>query len=174
KLDGEAVGDPLAVARLQRLLGKAFYGLGDADKAIPLLVKARATFAEHLGADDLDTIQTMDHLALAYTAVNRNDQALPLHLEALRLAKAKYPDSQATFTVMHNLASGYRSANKPDMAITLLEETLKLRTATLGRDDEHTLQTMNNLGLLYVETRKLDLALPLLEETIRLRKARHG
>jgi tetratricopeptide (TPR) repeat protein len=174
KLDGEAVGDPLAVARLQRLLGKALYGLGDAEKAISLFVKARATFAEHVGADHLDTIQTMDHLALAYTAVRRNDQALALHLEAMRLARAKFPDSEATLSVMHNLASGYHSAGKLELAIPLSEETLKRRRATLGDDDEHTLQTMNNLGLLYVEVRKLDLAIPMLEETVRLRKARLG
>ncbi|HTK77384.1 MAG TPA: serine/threonine-protein kinase [Gemmataceae bacterium] len=174
KLDGEAVGDPLTVARLQRLLGDALYGLGDAEKAIPLFVKARATFTERRGADHLDTIQTMDHLALAYTALGRSKEALALHLEATGLAKAKYPDSQATLSVMHNLAWDYYSAGKSELAIPLLEETLKRRQVTLGPDDVRTLETMNALGLLYVESRKLDVALPLLDETVRLRKARLG
>jgi serine/threonine protein kinase len=175
KLDAEAVGDPVAVARLQLILGKSLYGLGYAAQAIPLFANARATFAAQLGPDHTETLNTMDHLALAYTAVNQNELALPLHEESLRLAKARYgPDSQATLMIMHNLASGYRGANKLDLAIPLLEETLKHRKATLGVDNPHTLQTMNNLGLLYVEAHKLDLAIPMLEETVRLRRARWG
>ena len=44
EIEGEAIGDPLAVALMQRTLGWSQLSLGYADRAIPLFTKARATF----------------------------------------------------------------------------------------------------------------------------------
>ena len=43
QIEGEATGDPLAVARMQLILGESQAGLGYAEKAIALFTKARAT-----------------------------------------------------------------------------------------------------------------------------------
>ena len=44
EIEGEATGDPLAVARMQMTLGESQLGLGYPEKAIALFTKARATF----------------------------------------------------------------------------------------------------------------------------------
>jgi hypothetical protein len=49
QLDAEAVGDPLAVARLQTILGNTLRELGNAAKAVEVLEKARATRERELG-----------------------------------------------------------------------------------------------------------------------------
>ena len=51
EIEGEATGDPLAVARMQMTLGRSQLGLGYPDRAIALFTKARATFAAGLGPD---------------------------------------------------------------------------------------------------------------------------
>ena len=51
ELEGEAVGDPLVVARLQDRLGRTYLGLGHAAKAEALFTKAVATRQAELGAD---------------------------------------------------------------------------------------------------------------------------
>jgi hypothetical protein len=49
QLKGEAVGDPLVVARLQATLGTSLAGLGYPDKARDLFREARQTFTAVLG-----------------------------------------------------------------------------------------------------------------------------
>ena len=44
EIEGEATGDPLAVARMQMTLGRSQLGLGYPERAIALFTKARATF----------------------------------------------------------------------------------------------------------------------------------
>jgi hypothetical protein len=175
QLDEEAVGDPTAVARLQRRLAKSLQGLGYPGKAVPLYLKARATLTARLGPDNAETIGTMGNLALAYRSLGKLDLALPLQREAYNLALARFGvEDPNTLLCMHNLAACYVSAKKLDLAIPLLEETLKLRKAKLGPDDPETLLTMNGLGLAYQTAGKLNLAIPLLEETLQRSRARLG
>jgi serine/threonine protein kinase len=68
EIEGEATGDPRAVARMQMTLGRSQLGLGYADRAIGLFTKARATLAAELGPDHPDTLAVMNNLALSSTS----------------------------------------------------------------------------------------------------------
>ena len=147
EIEGEATGDPLAVARMQITLGRSQRGLGYPDRAIVLLTKARATFAAVLGPDHPDTLTSMHTLATNYAAAGQNDRALKLGEEALTLVKAKLgPDHPDTLASMHNLAASYHVAGRYDRAIQLYEETLALRKAKLGPDHPDTLASMGSLA----------------------------
>jgi serine/threonine protein kinase len=175
QLDGEAVGDPLAVAKLQMTLGESQLGLGYAEKAIALFKRALETYTARLGPDHPNTLNSMDNLATAYQAAGKLDLALPLFVEALKLTKAKLgPDHPDTLTSLNNLAGAYQDAGKLDLALPLFVETLKLTKAKLGPDHPDTLGSMNNLATAYQAAGKLDLALPLQEETLKLMKAKLG
>jgi serine/threonine-protein kinase len=63
QLEGEAVGDPLAVARLQDLLGNSLRELGHLDQAEGVLRKARATREQLLGPDHPDTLNSLAELS---------------------------------------------------------------------------------------------------------------
>ena len=175
QLDGEVIGDPLTVARMQMILGESQSGLGYAQKAILLLIKARTTFTAQLGADHPDTLTSMNELAWGYQAAGKLDLALPLYEETLKRRQAKLgPDHPGTLQSMNNLALGYEGARKLDLALPLYEETLKRRTAKLGPDHIDTLQSMGNLALGYQDAGQRDLALPLFAETLERRKAKVG
>ncbi len=172
QLEGDVIGDPLTVARMQVILGESQVGLGYAQKAILLFMKARTTFTAQLGADHPDTLTSMNELAWGYQAAGKLDLALPLYEETLKRRTAKLgPDHLDTLQSMNNLALGYEGARKLDLALPLYEETLKRRTAKLGPDHLDTLQSMGNLALGYQDAGKLDLALPLFEETLTRRRA---
>jgi serine/threonine protein kinase len=79
EIEGEATGDPLAVARMQMTLGRSQRSLGYPDRAIVLLTKARATFAAALGPDHADTLASMNILANSYQNAGQNDRAIELH-----------------------------------------------------------------------------------------------
>jgi eukaryotic-like serine/threonine-protein kinase len=106
EIEGEATGDPLAVARMQMILGSSQLGLGYADRAIRLFTRARATFATRLGPEHPDTLMSMNNLAISYNHAGQNERALELNEETLALRKAKLGlDHPDTLTSMNNLGT---------------------------------------------------------------------
>jgi serine/threonine protein kinase/tetratricopeptide (TPR) repeat protein len=175
EIEGEATGDPLAVARMQMTLGASQLGLGYPDRAIVLFTKARATFAAALGHDHRDTLQSMNNLALTYFYAGQNDRAMSLFDETLTLLRAKLgPEHPDTLTSMNNLANCYDAAGQNERALKLREETLALQKAKLGPDHPDTLMSMGNLANSYLNDGQNDRAMKLCEETLALQKARLG
>jgi eukaryotic-like serine/threonine-protein kinase len=175
QLEGEVIGDPLAVARMQLILGESQLGLGDDPKAILLFTKARTTFTAERGADHPDTLTSTNYLALGYLNAGKFDLALPLFEETRNRRQATLGlDHLDTLKSMNNLAQGYQAKGRLDLALPLFEETLERLAAKIGPDDLNTLKIMNNLGMGFLNTGKLDLALPLLKETLERRKAKLG
>jgi eukaryotic-like serine/threonine-protein kinase len=175
EIEGEATGDPLAVARMQMTLGTSQLALGYPDRAISLFTKARATFTAELGPDHPDTLTSMYHLAISYRDAGQNDRALKLFEETLALQKAKLgPDHPDTLRSMAGLAISYAVAGQNDRALKLFEETLALQKAKLGPDHPDTLKSMNNLAISYAAVGRNDRAIKLREETLALQKAKFG
>jgi tetratricopeptide (TPR) repeat protein len=174
-LEGEAVGDPLAVAGLQDRLGRTLLSLGHPQESISLFVKAFETRKAQLGPDHADTLTCMNDLAVSYQDSGRIEQALPLYEDTVKLTKARLgPDHPATLTSMNNLALGYIGAGRMDLALPLLEETLRRRKTQLGAENIDTLASALNLADGYHDAGRLDRALPLYEETLQLNKAKLG
>jgi serine/threonine protein kinase len=175
QLEGESVGDPLAVAALQDRLGRSLLSLGFAPQAIPVFEKSLATRKAELGPDHSDTVTAMNNLAAGYRDAGRLDRALPLFEDVLRQREAKlgsgHPD---TLTNMGNLAIGYQDAGRLDRALPLFEDALRLSKAKLGPDHPETLTLMSNLATGYLDTGKYDRALPLLEDVLRQSEAKLG
>jgi serine/threonine protein kinase/tetratricopeptide (TPR) repeat protein len=174
-IEGEATGDPLAVARMQMTLGESQLGLGYADRAMPLFARARATFAAALGPDHPDTLSSMSNLAISYWAAGQNERALKLSEETLALRKAKLgPDHPDTLSSMNRLAASYRDAGQNERALKLYEETLALRKAKLGLDHSDTLLSMQNLANIYSDDGQNERAMKLFEETLELMRSKLG
>jgi serine/threonine protein kinase len=175
ELEGEAIGDPLTVARLQLTLGNSQLGLGYPEKAIALLTRARATLASRLGPDHPDTLYSMDRLAGGYQDAGKLDLAVPLFEETLKLRTAQLGRAhKLTMASVNNLALAYQLAGKLDRAVPLFEEALRFAEARFRPDDPRRLTCMNNLGIAYREAGNLDLALPLLQRAYELSKRRLG
>jgi serine/threonine protein kinase/tetratricopeptide (TPR) repeat protein len=175
QLNGEAVGDPLTVARLQATLARSLTSLGYAKKAIGLLVEAHKTFTQQSGPEDADTLASLSDLALTYHALARYADAIKLHEEALTVRKASFGvDQRDTLVTMTNLANSYDRAGRRKDALQLREETLKLRQVTLGPDHADTLLSMHNLANSYEHVGRLQDALELRERTLAGRRATLG
>lgn len=175
ELEGETLGDPIWVARLQNRLGLSLLGLGDAGRAITLFARARDTQRSLLGPEDPDTLSSMHNLALAYMEDGKLDKALPLFEETLRLRRAVLAhDAPPTLNSMASLAVAYRRARRFREAISLHEDALEIRKTRLGADHPDTLTGMNNLAMAYQEAGQVDRALKLLEETLNLTQAQRG
>jgi eukaryotic-like serine/threonine-protein kinase len=175
QIEGEAIGDPLTVARMQFTLGKSQLGLGYPEKAIALLTKARATFTNLLGFDHADTLATMNKIAGCYYAAGKRDRALALYEETLALMKSKLgSDHRDTVDTMNSVAHCYQTAGKLDRALPLFEGALALAKSKLGSNHRDALSTMDNLANCYEAADKFDRALPLYEETLALKRSELG
>jgi serine/threonine protein kinase/uncharacterized protein HemY len=175
EIEGEATGDPLAVARMQMTLGVSLARLGYPDRAIKLFTKARSTFAAGLGPDHSDTLRSMNNLANGYNDAGQPDRALKLREETLALRRSKLgPDHPDTLRSMSNLALSYADAGQPDRALKLCEETLALTKSKLGPDHPDTLRSMSILANSYDDTGQPDRALKLREEALALMRSKLG
>jgi tetratricopeptide (TPR) repeat protein/tRNA A-37 threonylcarbamoyl transferase component Bud32 len=166
-LEGDAVGDPLVVARLQMDLGETQRNLGYPERAIALQTKARQTFESLLGPDHRDTLTSMSYLAAAYRDAGQQDKALLLYEEVLQKCQVRLgSDHPDTLDNRNSLALAYQEAGQLDKALPLFEQALEGMKVRLGENDRKTLITMNNLALAYRAAGQLNKAIPLLEEAL--------
>ena len=122
ELEGEAVGDPIAVAKLQRTLASSLYGLGYTEKALTVLNLALETFRFLEGPEQPDTLTCMNNAASYYASMGRYD-TLPLFEETLKLRWATLGiEDETTLDSMANLSFGYHAAGKDDLALPLAQE----------------------------------------------------
>ena len=175
EIEGEATGDPMAVARMQMTLGNSLHSLGYEPKAIELFSKARATFAARLGPDHPDTLTSLAFLGASHAAAGRHAEAIKLYGEALALRKARLgPDHPHTLGSMISLAACYFSVGRRAEALKLAEETLALQKARLGPDHPDTLGSMISLAAAAADAGRGNEAFKLHEETLAQQKARLG
>jgi serine/threonine protein kinase len=175
QLEGEAVGDPLAVTRLQKELAKSLLGLGYPDKAIPVFVKELEVNAKVLGPDHPDTLFSKKNLAAAYQDAGRLPEAIQLGEEVLPRLKSKLgPDDRNTLILVNNLAGAYQMTGRLPEATKLYEEVLAVRIAKPTRNDEDVLTSKNNLANAYQAGDRLADAINLYEEVLAAQKAKSG
>jgi tetratricopeptide (TPR) repeat protein len=175
QLEGDAVGDREAVARLQYLLGNSLRQLGLLEEAEVVLAKARRTQEELLGASHPETISSLSSLGLLYQSRGRYDEAETLFKQALEAARREFgtghPD---TLTGTNNLASLYQSRGRYDEAERLLKQALEGYRRKLGADHPYTLTGMNNLASLYQSRGRYDEAELLFQQALEAKRRKLG
>jgi serine/threonine protein kinase len=146
-LDGEAVGDPLTVARLQVSLGTTQRRLGEHSKAITLLNKALAIRESHLGSDDPETLQCLHELGISQI-YSRQLSAAQKTLERAYQARKSLlgPDHPDTLKSQSELAHVYSSTGQKQ-GLVLQEQALQAMTRVLGPRDKETIDCMNRLAM---------------------------
>jgi serine/threonine protein kinase/tetratricopeptide (TPR) repeat protein len=175
QLDFEAVGDPLAVARLQNTLGSSQMSLGHAIKAVPLLEKSYKTRVALLGPDHVDTLQSMHNVAFAHHLGGQREKAISMFEQVWAKRKEKLgPDHVDTLQSAGILARGYHDAGRPGEALKLAEEIRVMARNKLGPDHRWTLVNAQLLALIYSKAGRFVEALALLEDALARQKATVG
>ncbi len=119
-LEGESIGDPLTVARMQMTLGKAQLSLGNHRKAVNLLERARAALERRCGPDDPTTLSCSAALAWAHDMDGHLDRATALLEPVVAAMRAKLgPDHPDTLRSMSDPAGAYADAGDIERAATL-------------------------------------------------------
>ncbi len=162
-----AIGDrfadkPKVEAAIRHSIGHTFLDLGEFEMAQPHLERSFQLRRDLLGADDLDTLTSMNSLAGLYQEQGRNQEALPLFEETVAARRRVLGDEHPhTLNARHNLSSLYVPLGRFQDAERLSEDLLE--TARRVLDDEHPirLSIMNHRARLhqtlgrYAEAEKL-------------------
>jgi tetratricopeptide (TPR) repeat protein len=163
-LVGDAVGDPVVVARLQNALGNSYRELGYPEKAIGLLTLARDTLEAAAGPDHPDTLATLNHLALAYLAAGRTAEAVALHERVRDACVRVFGEADpVTLVTLNNLANAYQHAGRLADAVALHERVRDTEVRLLGREHPGTLLAQNNLAGAYQAAGRVPEAIRLYE-----------
>jgi serine/threonine protein kinase/tetratricopeptide (TPR) repeat protein len=164
ELEGEVIGDPLIVARLQDRLGQTYLGLGSAKRAEALFAKSMATREAELGADHPLTLASHHNRAAALEAAGKRIEAIRrferVRDDRDRVLGTDHPD---TLTTLHGLAVVYREAGRVPDAIRLLEQVRDVRVKRLGPTDDLTLAARLDLAEAYRSAVRRDEAIALAE-----------
>ncbi|MGL4551273.1 MAG: protein kinase domain-containing protein [Gemmataceae bacterium] len=150
ELDGESVGDPLVVAKLQGRLAGTYLGLGQPAKAERLYAKAWATLREELGDDDPISLGAGRALAWARQSAGQRIKALALFRQVAdaqeRLLGADHPDTLATLV---NLGEACRLSGRAAEALPLMERARAGAEAQFPPDHPLVLAALDGLAAAY-------------------------
>jgi tetratricopeptide (TPR) repeat protein len=171
QLDEDAVGDPLAAARLQAHLGKALLQLGHDKQAEVVLTKALRTLETSEGADPAALLDAKNSVASLYHKVGKYAEAERLYKEVLagRAGRSSDADRSNTFRTKYNLALLYEHhlGNEAEAEV-LLREVAEGLSAVLGRTNPHTLLARIALAGVYKRQQNFPRAEALLQEILKV------
>ena len=141
----EELASTLLRLRLQAL--RHLVELGDSmPQAVAIGEPLAVDLDRILGPSHPDTLNARNSLALAYRAVGRTADAIPL-LRQILAARERWlgADHSSTLAARNNLAMAYRAANRPAEAIPLFEVNVAACERLLGAHHLRTLASRRNL-----------------------------
>jgi serine/threonine protein kinase/Flp pilus assembly protein TadD len=175
KIESSYRDRPLLAAMLQTPLSVTLHKLGLYDLGARAAGSAVESRRRELGSENIETLASINDLALLLQSQGKLAEAEPLYREALAGYRAQLGDSNPeTLTVIDNLALvSYARGKLPD-AEALLREALAGRRKTLGDADPITLGSVNNLASVLQDQGKLAEAEPLYREALAGCRAKLG
>jgi serine/threonine protein kinase/tetratricopeptide (TPR) repeat protein len=175
KIEAKFPNQPRLQAEVLQTLGRTYLGVGDYQKAVVHLARARDRLNRALGPRHAETLTAMHNLAWANRRAGNTAEAIALYEQVRNVRVAELgPTHPSTLVTLHNLAMAYQDAGKTAEAIALFEEVHKARKADFGPTHPDTLSTLNSLAGAYRQARRTAEAIALFEEVHKVRAAELG
>jgi eukaryotic-like serine/threonine-protein kinase len=166
---------PEVEASIRNTIGKAYEDLGLYPEAAKQHEAALDLRRRVLGPGHLDTLRSMNNLALVYADEGKYAQAETLHSQALEIERRVLgPEHPNTLMSMHNLALVYMRKGKYAQAETLYGQTLEIERRVLGPEHRDTVLSMVNLGIVYGDEGKYPQAEALDSQTLEIERRVFG
>ena len=134
--------------RAQQLNQQAIelYRQGRYAEAIPLVEQALAIQEKVLGAQHVDTIESLNNLAWLYNSVSRYGEAETL-LQRLLALHRQLGNRAEEGTILNNIGEVYRQQGNYTQALDYYQQSLKIDREVGNRGGEGI--TLNNIGGVY-------------------------
>jgi len=156
-IDKQFKGQPEVDASLRQVLADLYVGMGLYDAAMPLQQSALATRRRVLGADNPETLVSVESMGMLLEAQGKPDQAEQLVRTALDARRRKFgEDNRQTLASISDLGQVLDEEGKLREAEPLVREALSNRRRVLGEDDPDTIDSISNMAGLLVDEHKLN------------------
>jgi tetratricopeptide (TPR) repeat protein len=167
---------PVDRAETTNLLGIIDLSLGDAASGLARVEEAYRDREAALGPDHPDTIESLNNTGVALGRVDRMDEAIAMHEEALRRLARSLPGPHRQHAVTRNALAVKlaRDAATRDRANRLYEEALVAAEAALGPEDPLVATLLANLATQHLNVDDLDGARAYAARSLPLHERRHG
>jgi tetratricopeptide (TPR) repeat protein len=174
-ITGDFGNQPLVEASIRQAMAYSYRSLGLYRDAELHLDRAYQLYRHVLGAENPQTLGTMNELGAVYADEEKYDQSASL-IDQVRQTSLRVLglESQLTLLAMNDLANVYRIQGKYDQAEPLFLQALEVRRKVYGPGDSFTLQSIENLAILYTAQHKYATAQPLFEEVVEVLQAKPG
>jgi len=150
RVAGTFDAQPAVEASIRDTIAKAYIDLGLYAEAQEQLQRVVDLRTRALGADDRDTLTSMDQLADAYAYQTKYAQAEPILRAALDRSKRAWgADDPTTMAIMNDLALLTGSTGNYHEAATLLSQLLVVQRRSKGDEEISTIELMDNLATQY-------------------------
>jgi eukaryotic-like serine/threonine-protein kinase len=162
---------PAVQARLLRVMGDAYGGLGLYSQSTPLLERAVALGSREGGSDRAELARALEGLGVVYGRQGRFGDAE----SALQRARDLSPPGTVEYaSVLGSLGGVLVQRGQADEAEPLLREALEICERLLGPDHPDTGNVLATLGALHLMQRRHDAAEPHLRRVLAIRERSLG
>jgi eukaryotic-like serine/threonine-protein kinase len=171
KIRRELQGQPEVQAALMDTMGRAYYGLGLYDGALPMLKDALELRRQTLGAEHPDVAATMNNLAQVLHAKGDFAAAEPLYRDALSMRRRLYGGSSREVAAsLNNIGLFLKDKGDYEAAESHLRQALAMRRALFGAVHTDVAETLNELGVLLKKKGDFQATEQLYREALEIRR----
>ena len=171
RIGGKFDKQPEVEAAIRDTIGQTYMDLGLYPGARTQLERALYLQRRALGAENPQTLKTMNRLGRTAEHQGKYPEAEGLLGQALaiqrRLLGPEHPDTLAS---MNNLALVYNDEGKYAQAEALYGQTLEIKRRVLGPEHPDTLTSMHNLAIVYYREGKYPQAEALYSQILEIRR----
>jgi serine/threonine protein kinase/tetratricopeptide (TPR) repeat protein len=166
---------PRVQAEILHTIGATYLDVGEYEKAIAHLARARDRMTVARGPDHPDTLAILRTLARAYQGAGRTAAAISLLQQVRDTSVVRLgPDHPQTTATLGLLATAYLTAGRKAEAVALREAVCRAWAARFGPDDPSTMRAMHNLAGAYRVVGRREESIALLEKVRDARVPRLG
>ena len=146
---GESFKDrPLIEASVRDAIQRVLREIGRADLALPHAEAALALRRRELGADDPETLDSLNNYAVIVQRLGRSAEAEPLARQALeRYRRVRGDDHRDTISALNNYAYVLDELGRSAEAEPLYKRALEQRRRLLGEDHPESITSLNNYAM---------------------------
>jgi eukaryotic-like serine/threonine-protein kinase len=175
ELQDKFADDPRTKATLLMNIAWAYSSSGLIIRSIPLFEQAFELRNRYLGAQDDETVQAKQSLALHYWIVGQTTKALPLAEEVYKARQEKFgSDYLYTLTAQFELGKYYSAAGRSREGQDMMARAFKALNAKLGPDHPEIFWHTTAMADMYRSLGRTREALALDEPLLKFRRAKMG
>jgi serine/threonine protein kinase/tetratricopeptide (TPR) repeat protein len=166
-IDKQFKDQPLVAAALRQVLADRYSDMGLYDQALPLQQSALEIHRRELGADRVDTLDSIQGMGEILVGQGEYDKAEPFFREVLtKRQRILGEENKDTLTSIAELGVLLENQGKLDEAAPYFRKALAMRRRVLGEDNRDTVASISDMGGLLLAQGKRSEAEPYLREAL--------